>query len=229
MKLFIANWKMNLTYQQELLFFKDHLAELATWKNKLVVCPSFVSLAPLFAQLKDTDVGLGAQTCSEFEPGSFTGQVSATSLVQLGCSYVLVGHPEERMAGVTPEQVAQKALRVLESGMIPLIFVGESLADHTNQTTFEALEKQIKPLQEVLGKASVYLVYEPQWLCPPSELNHISGILFWIKQQMQNCALLYAGNVNETTIIPLKDLSLLCGFVLGKASLDFHLLKKIVS
>ncbi len=227
--MFIANWKMNLTYHQELLFFQDHLAELSTWKNKLIICPSFVSLAPLFAQLKDTDVGLAAQTCSEFEPGPFTGQVSAASLVQLGCSYVMVGHPEERLTGVTPSQVAQKALRVLEAGMIPLIFVGETFADHTNQTTFEALEKQLAPLQEALGKASAYLVYEPLWPCPPTDLNHISGILFWLKQQLPGCALLYAGGVDETTIEPLKDLSLLCGFVLGRASLDFHLLKKIVS
>jgi triosephosphate isomerase len=126
MKMFIANWKMNLTFQQELLFFQDHLEELKTLKNKLIVCPSFPALAPLFALLKDTDVGLAAQDCSEFESGPFTGQVSAASLVQIGCSYVVVGHPDQRAAGTTPEQVAQKALRVLEAGMIPLIFVGES-------------------------------------------------------------------------------------------------------
>jgi|GEM_PF-2556064 len=228
MKLFIANWKMNLTYQQELLFFQEHLAELSTWKNKLVVASSFLALAPLFAQLKDTDVGLAAQSCSEFESGPFTGQVSAASLVQTGCSYVMVGHPDERLAGVTSAQIAHKALRVLEAGMIPLIFVGETFTDHTNQTTFAALEKQLAPVKEVIGKAHTYVVYEPVWPCPPSDLSHISGVLFWLKQYMPSCALLYAGGVDETNVHLFKDLSLLSGFVLGRASLDFETLKKIV-
>lgn len=229
MKMFIANWKMNLTFQQELLFFQDHLEELKALKNKLIVCPSFPALAPLFSLLKDTDVGLAAQDCSEFEPGPFTGQVSATSLVQVGCSYVIVGHPDQRAAGITPEQVAQKALRVLEAGMIPLIFVGESWTDHTNNTTFEALEKQLKPIKKKIGNASAYIVYEPLWPQPPSDLNHLSGVLFWLKQHVPRCALLYAGGIDEQTITPLQDLALVSGFVLGKASLDFHLLKKIVS
>ncbi len=229
MKMFIANWKMNLTFQQELLFFKDHLEELGALKNKLIVCPSFPALAPLFALLKDTDVGIAAQDCSEFESGPFTGQVSAASLVQVGCSYVIVGHPEQRAAGTTSEQVAQKALRVLEAGMIPLIFIGESWTDHTNNTTFEALEKQLAPIKKTLGNAPAYLVYESLWPQPPTDLNYLSGVLFWIKQQMPGCALLYAGGVDEQTSIPLQDIALLSGFVLGKASLDFHLLKKIVS
>lgn len=229
MKMFIANWKMNLTFQQELLFFKDHLEELKELKNKLIVCPSFPALAPLFNLLKDTDVGLAAQDCSEFESGTFTGQVSARSLVQIGCSYVIVGHPEQRAMGITPDQVAQKALRVLEAGMIPLIFVGESWIDHTNNTTFEALEKQLEPLKKTIGNASVYLVYEPLWPQPPTDLNHLSGVLFWLKQQVPRCALLYAGGIDEQTITAFQDLSLVSGFVLGKASLDFHLLKKIVS
>jgi triosephosphate isomerase len=218
MKMFIANWKMNLTFQQELLFFKDHLEELKALKNKLIVCPSFPALAPLFAQ-----------DCSEFEPGPFTGQVSAASLVQVGCSYVLVGHPDPRAAGTTSEQVAQKALRVLEAGMIPLIFVGESWTDHTNNTTFEALEKQLEPLKKTIGNASAYLVYEPLWPQPPTALNHLAGVLFWLKQHLPKCALLYGGGVDELTITTLQDLPLVSGFVLGKASLDFHLLKKIVS
>lgn len=229
MKMFIANWKMNLTFQQELLFFKDHLEDLRSLKNKLIVCPSFPSLAPLFALLKDTDVGIGAQDCSAFEPGPFTGQVSAASLVQIGCSYVIVGHPEQRANGTTPEQVAEKALRVLEAGMIPLIFIGESFTDHTNHTTFEALTKQLEPIKNAIGKAPAYIAYEPLWPCPPSSLDHISGVLFWIKQQLPGCALLYAGGVDETSIGTLQDLPLISGFVLGRASLDFHLLKKIVS
>ncbi len=229
MKMFISNWKMNLTFQQELLFFKDHIEELKTLKNKLIVCPSFPALAPLFALLKDTDVGLAAQDCSAFEPGPFTGQVSAASLVQIGCSYVLVGHPEQRAAGITSDQVAQKALRVLEAGMIPLIFVGESWTDHTNNTTFETLEKQLEPIKKAIGNAPAYVVYEPLWPQPSTDLNHLSGILFWLKQQLPGCALLYACGIDEHSITIVQDLPLVSGFVLGKTSLDFHLLKKIVS
>lgn len=220
---------MNLTFQQELLFFQDHIQELKALKNKLIVSPSFPALAPLFALLKDTDVGLAAQDCSEFEPGPFTGQVSAASLVQVGCSYVIIGHPEQRAAGITSEQVAQKALRALEAGMIPLIFVGESWTDHTENKTFEALEKQLEPIKKAIATAPGYLVYEPQWPCPPSDINHLSGVLFWLKQQLPGCALLYAGGVDEQTLSSFQDLPLVSGFVLGKASLDFQLLKKIVS
>lgn len=229
MKLCVVNWKMNLTFQQELLFFKDHLEELNTWKNKLIVCPSFPALAPLFSLLKETDVALGAQDCSEYHVGPYTGQVSAQSLIQTGCSYVLVGHPEQRALGITPHHVAQKALQVLQAGMIPIIFIEESWHAHITETTLTEFMIELAPLQEILGNSSHYLAYKPAWNPETLDLNHTSGILFWLKQQLPGAAMLYAGPVNEAIATSLHSLEPFKGVILEESILDFQHLKKIVS
>ena len=232
MKLFVANWKMNFTTQQSLSFCQNNLEELKGLKNKLIVCPSAPALTVVSQVLKDTDVALCAQSCSENDTGSYTGQVSAKDLSQSGCTYVLVGHSEERKAfNLSNEAVAKKALRVLEAGMIPIVCIGESKEVYEKGNTISFLEEQLHPLKRLLKGASVYIAYEPLWVIGKDEIianDELIKLFDSLKLFIQKCPFLYGGNVNEKTIIDLKKVDQICGFLIGRESLNFDSLYKII-
>lgn len=133
-------------------------------------------------------IELGAQNCSNFLKGAYTGEISVNSLKELKCSYCIVGHSERRkFFGETDEMVAQKVQLLLEHEIIPIICIGESLQNHENGKTLEKLQKQLeKPLEIIRNsidkniiKTNICLAYEPWWavgtniLPKPEELEKI--------------------------------------------------------
>ena len=155
-KLLIANWKMQLTHNEALSWLRDHLPELekalSARGNKLVICPSYTELS-ILANLSSTAISWGAQNCSLHERGAYTGDVSALSLKELGCTYVLVGHSERRRYhNETDVQVAQKAALLIKHGIEPLICIGETRAERDQGITFEVLEKQLVLIVELMKK-----------------------------------------------------------------------------
>lgn len=232
MKIFVANWKMQLTLAQQIEYCEKHLEEIKAWKHKIILCPSFPALVTIGRRLHKTDVALGAQSCSDHPHGPYTGQVSASSLAQAGCSYVLVGHSEERALGVTDDVIAKKALRVLEAGLIPIVCIGETLEQKKHGATREVLEYQLQPIHEVVKKAPFYIAYEPVWAIGSGQTptpKELEEILAWLKHTNPNAGLLYGGSVTPETIETLSQLPFLHGFLVGGASTDFQQFKKIVS
>jgi len=95
---FVANWKLYLSFQEIIKFVTtnhEKLIKLAS-ENKLLICPPYESIYAVAQILKETGISIGAQNCSHHLQGSFTGQVSAKSLREIGCSYCIVGHSEAR-------------------------------------------------------------------------------------------------------------------------------------
>jgi len=247
MFLYVANWKMNLSFYEagELCVenyqeFQD-LSELPG--KKVVLCPSYINLIPTLGLFEDCcdEVEIGAQNCSAYEFGPYTGQVSAASLAEVGCTYCIVGHSEVREHFSEGDQeVAEKVVRLLENNIIPILCIGERKELYSLNTAKEFLLSQLEPVFKRIkgwGDMQLCIAYEPIWSIGTGitpEIEYIEKIFEYIfeigKKMAPNAeiALLYGGSVNENNVKNMKSIANLGGFLIGSASLDFKKFEKIV-
>jgi triosephosphate isomerase len=167
--LVLGNWKMHGSQT-----FARALAEAVRARAEefpgidLGVCPPYVMLPIVAKALDGSRVALGAQNVSEFGEGAYTGEISAGMLNDLGCLYALVGHSERRQFfAETPGQVVHKLVAANAAGLVPVLCVGETLAERQAGATGGVIESQLQPLlehprAEELLVGSV-IAYEPVW------------------------------------------------------------------
>ena len=124
-----GNWKMNKTASETKKFAEELKAIMprAKWCD-VVVCVPAVNIPTAIKAFKDVRVSVGAENVFYEKSGAFTGEVSADMLKDLGVKYVIIGHSERRQYfGETDFTVNKKVLAALETGLHPIICVGESL------------------------------------------------------------------------------------------------------
>jgi len=164
-KLVVGNWKMigdaHLASQ-----LPREVAKVAVQhKAQVVLCPPAVLLFEVASALQAVPVALGAQDCHQQKQGAHTGDISAAMLKEIGCQYVIVGHSERRAAyGESDELVATKAAAAIESGLTPIICVGETLKQREAGQAIEVVSRQVEASLPVLCAAGNFvLAYEPVW------------------------------------------------------------------
>jgi triosephosphate isomerase len=167
-----GNWKMNLNHFEATALL-DKLRYLVS-KDDLVdvevsVHPPFTDIRTVqtFLESEKVNIALGAQNCHWEEKGAFTGEVSPTFLAKLNVRYVIVGHSERReLFGDSDEWVSNKLHAVLKHGMVPILCVGETLAERAAGSTEEKVTGQVRAgLAGVTAEqvASMVIAYEPIW------------------------------------------------------------------
>jgi triosephosphate isomerase len=164
--LIAGNWKMNGSLASNAGLLAGVRAGAASSTAQLAVCVPAPYLAQAQAALSGSAVAWGAQDVSVHEAGAYTGEVSAAMLGDFGCAYVIVGHSERRSYhGESDELVAQKATRVLASGMVPIVCVGETLAEREQGATDAVVIRQLKAVLEAVGQqlGKIVIAYEPVW------------------------------------------------------------------
>jgi triosephosphate isomerase (TIM) len=166
-KLVAGNWKMHGGVEQNNILLERVKAASVGLGCEVAIFPPFPYLAQLKSMLCSSGVVYGAQTVSEYASGAFTGEVSAAMLADFGCRYVLVGHSERRnIFGESDDQVAAKFEAAQKSGLIPVLCVGETLAERESGATKGVVSRQ---LASVLGRVGVLafgsavVAYEPVW------------------------------------------------------------------
>ena len=165
---FVAgNWKMYKTIEEARQLVIELGAGLAGIHGvEKVLCPPFTALLAVRAMLEGTDLGLGAQNMHWENEGAYTGEVSPVMLAEL-CRYVILGHSERRTYfGETDQSVNLKTKAALAHGLVPIVCVGETLAEYEAGKTGEVVARQVR-----LGLAGLELpvdfplviAYEPVW------------------------------------------------------------------
>ena len=230
-KLVIGNWKMNgsRAANTELL---AALKANGPWVAEVAVCAPFPYLADVALSLQGADMAWGAQDCSAFESGAYTGEVSAPMLAEFGCRYVLVGHSERRAIHSESDQlVADKAKVALAHRLTPVVCVGESLAEREAGQTETVVKRQLSAVIHTLAHciSQVVVAYEPVWAigtgktASPEQAQAVHALL---RAQLSAASakagemkILYGGSVkadNAATLFAQADID---GGLIGGASL----------
>ncbi|MEP6740846.1 MAG: triose-phosphate isomerase [Caldimonas sp.] len=164
-QLVVGNWKMNgsRAANAELL---AALKAAGSFAAEVSVCPPAPYLGEVAATLAGSAIAWGAQDCSSHAPGAYTGEVSAAMLAEFGCKHVIVGHSERRaLHGESDQLVAEKAKMALASGLVPIVCVGETLAERVAGQTESVVGRQLAAAIDLLGSRieSAVVAYEPVW------------------------------------------------------------------
>jgi triosephosphate isomerase len=164
-KLVAGNWKMHGSLAENAALLNAIKPALAG--IEAAVCVPYPYLAQAQAALAGSSIAWGAQNLSEQAKGAFTGEVSASMLLDFGCKYVIVGHSERRsLYGESDELVARKYKAAQVAGLTPILCVGELLAERESGVTEAVVARQLDAVINVAGVASLaraVVAYEPVW------------------------------------------------------------------
>jgi triosephosphate isomerase len=167
-KVVAGNWKMHGSIADNRTLLDAIVPSLAELSGvRCVVCVPFPYLAQVQGRLVGTNLSWGAQNLNANPQGAYTGEVSATMLLDFGCRYVIVGHSERRaLMGETDAMIAAKTAAALNSGLVPVICVGETLAQRDSGETDQVVSAQLDAVVKVVGAqglAQSVVAYEPVW------------------------------------------------------------------
>lgn len=238
-----GNWKMHKTVAEAVGDAGELSRQISDVRGMdILIAPSFTALRSVGEALRGTGIGLCAQDMHWQDQGAYTGEVSPLQLVDVGCAAVLIGHSERRQHfKETDEAVAQKTQAAIRNGLVPIVCVGETLAQRKAGQTESLLEIQIQkglsgltPEQARLpdGQAApVVIAYEPVWAIGTGEVATSNQIMeahrlirkkleaIFGKERTVEIRILYGGSVTPENIEGLVAIEELDGVLVGGASL----------
>ena len=244
-RLIIAgNWKMNKTPDEARALISELVPLITDATCDVVVCPPFTCLPAVIESVKGSNIHVGAQNVHWAESGAFTGEISPSMLTALGVEYAIIGHSERRQYfGETDETVNARTKAALAHGIIPIICVGESLAQRENGETNEFVASQVEnALKDISAEAVANLViaYEPIWAIGTGKTataevadETIAVIRDTIRKLYGNATaeavrIQYGGSMNPKNASELMQKENIDGGLIGGASLKAQDFSRIV-
>ena len=231
-----GNWKMYKNILESVATAIDLKAKASGISDReIVICPVFTSLKFVYDVLANSNIKIGAQDIFWEEKGAFTGEISPSQIKDTGCTYVIIGHSERRQFfHETNETVGKKVLAALKAGLIPIVCVGELLAEREAGKTFAVNEKQLREGLSCLSKEQAKLIviaYEPVWaigtgkVATPAQAEEVHIYIrktiesMFGKDVADGIRILYGGSVKPENISDLMAQKNIDGALVGGASL----------
>lgn len=230
-----GNWKMNgsrASIRALLDGIKQGMAEVS--KAEVVVCAPYIYLADVESQLTGSGVAWGAQNLGTEASGAFTGEISASMLVDFNCSHVIVGHSERRaLYGESDEVVARKFAVARAAGLKPILCVGETLEEREQGITEKVVARQLQAVVDLEGVAALadgVIAYEPVWAigtgktATPEQAQAVHAFIRGNlaasdKATAEKVQILYGGSMNAANAASLLAQADIDGGLIGGASL----------
>jgi len=230
-KLAAGNWKMNGT--------RASLAEVATLiathpapACEMLLCPP----ATLIAQMADAAQGsalmVGAQDCHAKPQGAHTGDISVAMLKDAGATHVILGHSERRTDhGETDAQVRAKAEAVVDAGLVAIVCIGETEAEHDAGQTLAVIGSQLDgSIPMGATAANLVVAYEPVWAIGTGRtptLAEIAEVHSFLRGRLRGLIgdeaggvrILYGGSVKPSNATDIFAVPHVDGALVGGASL----------
>ena len=231
-----GNWKMNLTAEEASAVASGLCDTAAEAKGvEVLLCPSYTLLHVVRAAIGSAPVALGAQNLFWESKGAYTGEVSASMLLDAGCSHVIIGHSERRQYfGETDASVRRRTLAALEANLVPIVCVGETLEEREEGSTEMVIERQVSGALERFKPeeaAKLVIAYEPVWAIGTGrtatpvmaqEVHHM--IREWLagafgREVADGIRILYGGSMKPNNAAELLGQPDIDGGLVGGASL----------
>ena len=230
-KYFVANWKMfgDIKSVNSINSVIKLSKSRKFKKAKIIYCPPYTLLNNFVQKLKKTKIDVGAQNCHQSDiNGPFTGSINSKMVKNLGCSYVIIGHSENRIKGDDDKLINKKIKVSLNNDLKILFCIGETLKEKKAKKTKKILTGQIvNGLKKIKNIKKIIFAYEPVWSIGtgiiPKQYELIKNIVFikkLLKKRFKSkkAEVLYGGSVNPKNINELRDINQIDGFLIGGAS-----------
>ncbi|UZX14919.1 triose-phosphate isomerase [Thermus sp. PS18] len=233
-----GNWKMHKVPSEARVWLAELKRLLPPLESEVAVLPAFPMLPVAKEVLSGTQVAYGAQDVSPHREGAYTGEVSARMLSDLGCRYTIVGHSERRRYHhETDAVVAEKAKRLLEEGITPILCVGEPLEVRERGEAVPYTLAQLRGSLEGLnppGPEALVIAYEPVWAigtgrnATPQDAEAMHQAIrqalaeLYGEEFARRVRILYGGSVNPKNFADLLSMPNVDGGLVGGASLELE-------
>ena len=245
MPLIAGNWKMHGTRSEALSLAALVVKNVGQERGReVVLAPPYTALEVVGKEIAGSGIKLAAQNVHWEPKGAFTGAVSVGMLKEAGCTHVIVGHSERRQFfGETNETVSKRLVAALGAGLVPIVCVGETLAEREAEATEAIIARQVESACGSLRSeqlATCVIAYEPVWAigtgrtATPGQAQEVHHA---IRRQLtslgsattaERVRIIYGGSVKPDNIDALMAEPDIDGALVGGASLDADSFTRIV-
>lgn len=236
-RIIAGNWKMYTDAASAEVLVRGIIDGLrgAPAACTVVICPPYIALPGAHALLGDSQVALGAQNVHYEEEGAFTGEIAATMLKSVGCSFVIIGHSERRQYfGETDATVNLRVAKALQHALRPIVCVGETLDEREAEKTFDVIGRQLAGAFAGIPESSmgsVVVAYEPVWAigtgrtASPEQAEEVHAFIRATMRDLfsagtaENLPILYGGSVKPDNAVAIFAQPDVDGGLIGGAAL----------
>lgn len=235
----VGNWKMNQSLEEVKFFFNELKNEVPQNGFHTWIAPQTLHLQ-MAKELAPSFIEIGAQNCSQFPNGAFTGETSLTSLGEMGVSFTLVGHSERRtLFNESLATISEKTAAALEAGLKVILCVGENLKQREEEETLSVVQQQISFLKDLGFHKNLLIAYEPVWAigtgrtASSEQAQEVHKFirefltLIWSEDKSKMTPILYGGSVKPDNITELMSQNDINGALVGGASLKANQFKQL--